>query len=431
MKFKSLSTIIILAVASILGIGSVQFVWFKQAFDLKEKQFNQSVLLSLQTVGESILNYNQITIPAENLVEQISSNYFVVHTNAEIDLKILELLIRGEFEKRSLDTDFEYGVYDCFDDKLIYGNYVSMQVDNGEGEEEVLTKGRTLPRLENETQYFGVYFPTKENNLLSQMGIWVFSTLVLLLVFTFFGVSIIILFRQKRLSDMQKDFVNNMTHEFKTPLYTIMVTTDLLKHPQVLDNREGANSYLDIISQEAQRLKVQIERILHIASSDKGKLALQRERIDIHECIRKASDAATTLLQSKQGNMSFDLKAENAIIHADKMHIENVIYNLIENAIKYTEKTPEIKIKTSNHNRMLIISVADNGVGIGKTELNRIFNKFYRVPTGNMHNVKGFGLGLSYVKEIVHAHKGKICVNSVENQGSIFEIQLPNEYNGK
>jgi len=430
MKFKSLSTIIILAVASILGIGSVQFVWFKKAFDLKEKQFNQSVLLSLQTVGESILNYNQITIPAENLVEQISSNYFVVHTNAEIDLKILELLIRGEFEKRSLDTDFEYGVYDCFDDKLIYGNYVSMAVNNN-NEEEVLISGRTLPRLENDTQYFGVYFPTKENNLLSQMSIWVFSTLVLLLVFTFFGVSIIILFRQKRLSDMQKDFVNNMTHEFKTPLYTIMVTTDLLKHPQVLDNREGANSYLDIISQEAQRLKVQIERILHIASSDKGKLGLETERIDIHECIRKASDAATTLLQSKQGSMSFDLKADHAIIQADKMHIENVIYNLIENAIKYTERTPEIRIKTTNQNRMLIISVEDNGVGINKADLNRIFNKFYRVPTGNMHNVKGFGLGLSYVKEIVHAHKGKISATSIENQGSIFEIQLPYEHHGK
>ena len=426
MKIRSLSTIIILAVLSIIGIGSVQFFWFKKAFDLKEKQFNQSVLLSLQTVGESILNYNQMTIPAENLVEQISGNYFVVHTNAEIDLKILEHLIRGEFEKRSIQMDFEYGVYDCFDDKLIYGNYVPMD-DSELIPEDMSLSNRTLPTLENDSQYFGVLFPTKENTLLSQMGIWVFSTFTLLLVFTFFGVSISILFRQKKLSDMQKDFVNNMTHEFKTPLYTIMVTTDLLKQPTILQNQESALSYLDILGKEALRLKNQIERILLIASSDKGRLDLQLEDVDLHDCIGNAVQAARTPLASKQGTIECDFQAQQSIVLGDKMHIENVIYNLVENAIKYTESPPQIKIATYNDKKNIIISVKDNGIGIDPSQFQNIFKRFYRVPTGNTHNVKGFGLGLSYVREIVMAHKGKVSVNSQQKEGSTFIIELPNK----
>jgi len=425
MKVRALSIIIILALLSIVGIGSVQYFWFKKAFDLKEKQFNQSVLLSLQSVGEAILNYNQITIPDENLVEQISGNYYVVHTNAEIDLKILEHLIRGEFEKRSIFVDFEYGVYDCFDDKLIIGNYVNMSQDEEEWEEEVGYSNREMPQLENDAQYFGVYFPAKDDTLMGQMGIWLFSTLVLLLVFTFFGVSIFILFRQKRLSEMQKDFVNNMTHEFKTPLYTIMVTSDLLKQPAIIKEEESVRSYLDIITQEAQRLKLQIERVLYIASSDKGKLPLQLENIDLHQSITKACDAAGSLLQSKKGEISFNLQAEKHILKGDKMHIENVIYNLIENAIKYTDKEPHINISTFNKPHSFVVTIEDNGLGIAAEDIPKIFKKFYRVPTGNTHNVKGFGLGLSYVKEIVKAHYGSINVKSELNKGSIFQIEIP------
>jgi len=426
MKVRALSIIIALALISIVGIGSVQYFWFKKAFDLKEKQFNQSVLLSLQSVGEAILNYNQITIPDENLVEQISGNYYVVHTNAEIDLKILEHLIRGEFEKRSIFVDFEYGVYDCFDDKLIIGNYVNMSQDEEDfTDEEVMFGGRNIPQLENDAQYFGVYFPAKDDTLMGQMGIWLFSTIVLLFVFTFFGVSIFILFRQKRLSEMQKDFVNNMTHEFKTPLYTIMVTSDLLKQPAILKEEQSVRSYLDIITQEAQRLKLQIERVLHIASSDKGKLPLQIEAINMHNSISKACNAAASLLQSKKGTIKFQLDASKYMLKGDKMHIENVIYNLIENAIKYTDKQPEINISTYNDNQSFVVKIEDNGIGIATKDIPNIFKKFYRVPTGNTHNVKGFGLGLSYVKDIVKAHRGSIHVTSEMGKGSIFQIELP------
>lgn len=426
MKIRSLSTIITLAVLSVIGIGSVQFFWFKKAFDLKDNQFNQHVTLSLQTVAEYILQYNQISVPPVNLVEQVSSNYFVVHTNAEIDLKILEHLIAGEFEKRNIEADFEYGVYDCYDDKLVYGSYVSM----GDRKEGHSAPSRTFPKLENDSQFFGVYFPNKENNLLSEMGIWLFSTVVLFLVFAFFGYSIYILFRQKKLSDMQKDFINNMTHEFKTPLYTIMVTTDLLKQPEVSVDKSISRNYLDIIRQEADRLKLQIERILQVASSDKEKLKLERESVDIHSCIRKASDAAATLLSSKNGEIVYQLDATHPVIRGDRMHLENIIYNLIENAIKYSDKQPDIKIRTWNNGRQLHISVEDNGMGIDSSQLKKIFKKFYRVSTGNKHDVKGFGLGLSYVREITHAHRGKIHVSSTKGKGSTFELVIPYEQNG-
>ncbi len=420
MKFKSLSTIITLAILSILGIGVVQFTWFKKAFDLKDNQFNHHVNLSLQSVAEYILNYNQIEIPDVNLVEQISSNYFIVHTNAEIDVNILEHLISGEFEKRNIQMDFEYGVYDCFNDKLVYGNYVSNEIGT-----ESTGPSRTFPKLANDAQYFGVYFPTKENTLLSQMGIWLFSTIVLIVVFAFYGVSIFILFRQKKLSDMQKDFINNLTHEFKTPLYTIMVTSDLLKQPEITENKAVSENYLNIIGQEANRLKTQIERILQIASTDKHKDKYETEPVNMHDVVKKASDAASSLLSTKSGSISFQLDATYPVVIGDQMHLENVMYNLIENAIKYCKRNPEIYIKSTNDDKYLILTVKDNGVGIDQGQFRKIFSKFYRIPSGNQHDVKGFGMGLSYVKDIVNIHRGKIDVNSEPGQGSTFEIKLP------
>jgi two-component system, OmpR family, phosphate regulon sensor histidine kinase PhoR len=423
MSFRSLGVIITLAILSVLGIGSVQFFWFKKAFDNREKIFNQNVILSLQNVGDYILNYNQINIPHANLVEQISSNYFVVHTNADIDIKILEHLIRSEFEKRNVFLDFEYAVYDCYDDKLVYGNYVSMSNSSEieSGTEDI----RSFPKLNNDNKYFGVLFPNRISSMLNEMGIWIFSTLVLLFVFAFFATSIYILFRQKKLSDMQKDFINNMTHEFKTPLYTIMVSSDLLKKDEIRRNDTSAREYLDIITQESKRLKVQIERILKIASSDKDKFKLEKEYFDIHETIRKASDVAQALISESKGVIDFKLDASVSLFYGDKMHMENVIYNLIENAIKYTEKDPQISIHTYNTTKHLYVEIKDNGTGIKPEHLKFIFDKFYRVPTGNTHNVKGFGLGLSYVLEIVKAHKGNIQVESDYGKGCLFKIKLP------
>jgi two-component system, OmpR family, phosphate regulon sensor histidine kinase PhoR len=423
-QLRSLSVIITLAILSILGIGSVQFFWFKKAFDNREKIFNQNVALSLQNVGEYILNYNQINAPHANLVEQISSNYFVVHTNADIDIKILEHLIRSEFEKRNVYLDFEYAVYDCYDNKLVYGNYINMSnsfVGEGLGGENI----RSFPPINNDNKYFGVLFPTRVTSILNEMGIWIFSTLVLLFVFAFFATSIYILFRQKKLSDMQKDFINNMTHEFKTPLYTIMVSAELIKKPDILKNEAFSREYLDIITQEANRLKTQIERILRIASSDKDKFQLEKETFDIHETIQKAAEVAQALISDSKGIIQFKLDAKQHAFYGDKMHMENVIYNLIENAIKYTDKVPEIMIRTYNTSGYLFVEVKDNGIGINTDQRKRIFDKFYRVPTGNTHNVKGFGLGLSYVLEIVKAHKGRIKVESEPGEGSTFNIKLP------
>jgi two-component system, OmpR family, phosphate regulon sensor histidine kinase PhoR len=423
-QLRSLSVIITLAILSVLGIGSVQFFWFKKAFDNREKIFNQNVALSLQNVGEYILNYNQINAPHANLVEQISSNYFVVHTNADIDIKILEHLIRSEFEKRNVVMDFEYAVYDCYDNKLVYGNYVSMSnglIMEGKGSEDI----RSFPAVNNDNKYFGVLFPTRVTSMLNEMGIWIFSTLVLLFVFAFFATSIYILFRQKKLSDMQKDFINNMTHEFKTPLYTIMVSAELMKKPAVRDNEEMSKDYLDIISQEALRLKTQIERVLKIASSDKDKFHLEKEVFDIHDTIRKAAEVAQALISDSKGTIRFQLDATEFQFYGDKMHMENVVYNLIENAIKYTDKVPDIMIRTYNTTGYLFVEVKDNGIGIHPEQKKHIFDKFYRVPTGNTHNVKGFGLGLSYVLEIVKAHKGRIRVESELGKGSTFSIKLP------
>ena len=216
-----------------------------------------------------------------------------------------------------------------------------------------------------------------------------------------------------------------MTHEFKTPLYTIMVSAELMKKPAVRDNEEMSRDYLDIISQEALRLKTQIERVLKIASSDKDKFHLEKEVFDIHETIRKAAEVAQALISDSKGTIRFQLDATEFQFYGDKMHMENVVYNLIENAIKYTDKVPDIMIRTHNTTGYLFVEVKDNGIGIHPEQKKHIFDKFYRVPTGNTHNVKGFGLGLSYVLEIVKAHKGRIRVESELGKGSTFSIKLP------
>lgn len=224
---------------------------------------------------------------------------------------------------------------------------------------------------------------------------------------------------------MQKDFINNLTHEFKTPLYTIMVTSDLLKQPEITENKAVSENYLNIIGQEANRLKTQIERILQIASTDKHKDKYETEPVNMHDVVKKASDAASSLLSTKSGSISFQLDATYPVVIGDQMHLENVMYNLIENAIKYCKRNPEIYIKSTNDDKYLILTVKDNGVGIDQGQFRKIFSKFYRIPSGNQHDVKGFGMGLSYVKDIVNIHRGKIDVNSEPGQGSTFEIKLP------
>jgi two-component system phosphate regulon sensor histidine kinase PhoR len=420
-KSSSIRLIVILATLCIVGITFTQIYWVRRAFDLKEGEFNRTVNAALYNVAQQIYEINKTPSPANNPIRQLSTNYFIVMVNSEIDASLLEFLLRSEFEKRSIHADFEFGIYDCHSERMVYGNYVPLKT----AKEKIVTN-KTLPSWANQGYHFGVQFPNREAHIINQMGIWSFSTLVLVLVIIFFGYTLFIILKQKRLSEIQKDFINNMTHEFKTPISTIAVATEVLKHPSILNQPERLLNYSSIIEKENSRLKQQVERVLQVARLDKEDFGLKKEILDVHQIIQDAIKNTSMTLQERQGRIVCDLSAIEREVPVDKLHLTNVIQNLIDNAIKYCKTIPEITIKTTNELKRLVIEVHDNGIGISAENQKRIFQKFFRVPTGNVHDVKGFGLGLSYVKTIVEVHGGNIKVESELGKGSVFRIYLPN-----
>jgi two-component system phosphate regulon sensor histidine kinase PhoR len=240
-----------------------------------------------------------------------------------------------------------------------------------------------------------------------------------------FAVSVFTILKQKRLSEVKTDFINNMTHELKTPISTIALSSDVLRKVDENTDLERVKQYATIIHAENSRLESQVERVLQLAKLEKDKIQLKKEAIAVHGLVEKCAQAFDLVISQKQGDLKLDLSAESDQIYADRVHLSNVIHNLLDNATKYAEETPQIEVRTYNEKGGLVIEVVDNGKGMTEDQMKQIFEKFYRVPTGSVHDVKGFGLGLYYVKEIVSAHRGRIEVQSEIGVGSTFKIVLP------
>lgn len=418
MSRTTLRIVIILAAISIAGITFTQIYWVRKAFDLRENQFNRDVHTSLNTVAQKIFEINKTPVPAGNIITQVSTNYFVVLVNGPIDSGILEFLLVTEFKKRNI-IDFEIGIYDCVDKCMVGGNYLSPKKAN------LVSSFPETPKLNNDGYYFAVQFPYLEANILSQMGIWGFSSAVMLVVIFFFVYTLFVILKQRRLSEIQKDFINNMTHEFRTPISTIAISSQVLKDPAIVHAPERLLNYATIIEHENQRLQQQVDRVLQMAQLDKEDIGMKKEETDIHILLQDAARNHTSVIESAQGSIQLDLQALSHHAIIDRLHFTNVIYNLLDNAVKYNHGKPNIQISTVDSNGRLLISVSDNGIGISPEEQKKVFHKFYRVPTGNLHDVKGFGLGLNYVKLIVEKHGGNISVNSTLGKGSAFLIALP------
>jgi two-component system, OmpR family, phosphate regulon sensor histidine kinase PhoR len=418
-KSSTIRFVVILAALSIIGITITQIYWVRKAFDLKEAEFVRTVNAALYNVANQLFQINETPSPANNPVKQLSTNYFVVMVNSEIDANLLEYLLRNEFEKRGIAADFEYGVYDCSSEKMVYGDYIALNAAKEKNPSKI------LPKWSNQAYYFGVQFPNRAAHIINQMGIWSFSSIVLLTVITFFAYTLFVILKQKRLSEIQKDFINNMTHEFKTPIATIAVSTEVLKDANIVNQPERLKNYAGIIEKENIRLKQQVERVLQMARLDKEDIGLKKERLDIHQIIQDSIRNYTMALEERQGIINSELAATTSQIDGDRFHLTSVLNNLIDNAIKYCQEIPLITIRTFNRNNGCVIEVCDNGIGIAQENQRRVFQKFYRVPTGNVHDVKGFGLGLSYAKTIVEAHGGEILLQSEPGMGCSFRIFFP------
>lgn len=408
---------VFLAAVSIGGILFIQIFWMGKAFDLSNKQFQHNVNLALLNVTSTLCEINQNELLPDP-IEQLSSNYFIVNLNNKIAPELLESILKSEFQKREIAEDFEYGVFDCTNREMVYGRYVNLQ-DN-------LTSAptsSTFPQLNKDAYYFGVYFPNKTSTLAGEMWIWGFSSLVLVIVVIFFGYTLTAIFRQKKLSEIQKDFINNMTHEFKTPISTITLSSEVLQSPEIASQPERLSQYAQIIKKEATRLQNQVDRVLQMATVEKNKISLTRQMFDLNELIEQSIQSAQLNL-TQGGQIEFNQQAHPSMISADKVHLTNIIYNLLDNALKYNDNIPHVDISTQSGNNEMVITISDNGKGIDKKDQELIFKKFYRVPTGNVHNVKGFGLGLYYVKMIIEEHGGKISLESSKD-GTTFTINLP------
>ncbi len=420
MTRRTIRTVILLATVSIIGLVLTQLFWIDKAYELQEREFDDNVTAALREVAIEIKDItNDSTEVAP--VRKLSRNYFVVATSDTLHPYLLESLLENEFRARNILTDFEYNIYDCFTDSLVFDGSVTL---SGKSYERPMNV--EIPRSDSDSHYFGIYLPDKENYLTGQMGIWVLTSGILLMVFSFFAYTLAVIVKQKRLSEIKSDFINNMTHEFKTPISTISASSDILLSGAVESDMAKRQRYYRMIHDESDRLRLQVEKVLQMAQFDHRSIDLNLVGSDLHELIRKATASVQILLDERKGSIDLKLEAPLHLIQVDGLHFSNIIRNLLDNAIKYCDKQPHIIISTANNGNGITISVEDNGIGIPPKLQREIFGKFYRVPTGNIHNVKGFGLGLFYVKSLVKAHGGNISVRSNGN-GSTFTIWLPEQ----
>ena len=421
MKRNTIRVIIVLATLIFVGLVSTQIVWVKKAHDLAEEQLSHEIQIALANVVEHIRTHNQDSSFIVDPVKEISPNFYRVQINEELQPFYLESLLKAEFLNSEINFDFQYSIYNCFNDSVVFSKLVTNEEDLAKSDP------KSAPQIswQDDGHYFSVFFPTINYEVLSQMKFWMGSSLMLLIVLVFFSYVISVILRQKRLSEIKTDFINNMTHELKTPIATIGLSSDVLLKDGIEKTPDRLKAYARIIKSENQRLQAQVERVLQIARLDKHEIELKKVQFSIHETIELAIPSIEMNFADQNIEIKHNLTASNPSIIGDEMHITNVIFNLLDNAAKYGGSPPKIEVTTESKTKGLVVSIKDNGRGIEKEHHKQIFEKFYRIPTGDVHDVKGFGLGLHYVKTITEAHGGNVRITSKAGEGSVFQVFLP------
>jgi two-component system phosphate regulon sensor histidine kinase PhoR len=368
----------------------------------------------------------QQTNQANKALEQLSIRILGSDAGSGLLTKkdVIDSLIGSELRKKRIKTKYEFGILSPLTNSMLLQK-------TGEYPEELLSESFIFDLSPLGIAYgypnkLLLYFPNEKSFIIRQLWkLLMVSVLLFLVIIVSFSFSIIIIYRQKRLSVMKNDFINNMTHEFKTPISTIALACEALKDKDVQKSESIYNSYISVIGEENSRLGVMAEQILQTAVIEKGQLSLKKEPVNMHQIIEQSVNSKKIAAEEKGGSIEMQLKATHPQLTGDPTHLTNIIVNLLDNALKYMLNVPEIIVNTINTNDSLLIRIQDNGIGISKSNQKRIFEKLYRVPTGNLHDFKGFGLGLNYVKAIVELHHGTVSVDSEPGKGSTFTIQLP------
>lgn len=369
----------------------------------------------------------QKSMLAEDFFEHLYCSSQNTLIEQRTDKQTLDSVISNNLKNIGLDYEYQYAVYHPLRDTLFFCHNIE---DKDMFLEQALFKVQLFPSDQQKNPaYLILNFPNINQRFYRDILPMVFISFLLIIITC---ITFILLFRmlykQRKLSEIENDFINNMTHEFRTPISTISLAGQALSDPDVQKLPQLMDQYIKVINEENARLGSMAEKILTSATMENGKLKLKKENIDVNAIIKDVASKIKMQVEIKDGEIILDLTPNNSVIYADKMHFTNIISNLLDNANKYSPKKPIIKIITKTSNNMLTIAIKDNGIGISKQDQKKIFDKLYRVPSGNIHNFKGFGLGLSYVKFIVAAHKGKVGVESEPGKGSTFFIYLPLKY---
>jgi two-component system phosphate regulon sensor histidine kinase PhoR len=417
LKINKLNSIIILGLIAIISILMAQLLWTKEAFTLEQKKLSQKAHIALLEVAKKLYEGTNHELPAQNPVQKIANDYYIVNVDNDFEPEILEFYLKTEFKKVNITTDFEYAMYNCQSDEMIYGDYVSLSKKGKEN------KTVYFPKHKNLVYYFAVRFPNETTYLFSSMRFWFVLSTALILILLIYVYSIFKLLQQKKYSELQRDFINNMTHEFKTPLSSILIASKYLIEQNPIKEDKKLHTYTDIIIKQSNKLNSHIEKILSIAKSDYTPLELKKENAAIVPLIEET----ITNIQLKYPDAAINIETNSTEyqIETDIFHFSNLVYNLLDNAVKYCNKKPEITIRIKEDNNVLKLEFTDNGIGITPKKIPFIFDKFYRCPNEKSNEVNGFGLGLYYVKEICILQNWKIkAENNVEN-GITITLSIP------
>ena len=416
MRFKNTNYSIILGLVATTGILIAQLFWTKETFDLEQKKFSQRVHIALLEVVKKLYLGTNSELPNENPIQKIANDYYIVNVENDFKPEILEFYLKQEFTKFNILTDFEYAMYNCRSDEMVYGNYISFE------EKKSKTQTVYFPKHKNFVYYFVVRFPHENSFLLRSLKFWIVLTITLLIILLVYVHSIYTIIQQKKYADLQIDFINNMTHEFKTPISSILIASNYLKNQHQIYKDEKLKNYAQIIINQGNQLNLHIEKVLQIAKTDNSNFEIATSRLDLISLIENS--IALIQLKYPASQISIDT-LKPIFVEADAFHVANLVYNLLDNSVKYCEDKPKIKITISRTKSNLELEFTDNGIGISEEKLQFVFDKFYRITSEKSIENSGFGLGLYYVKKIVLLHKWKISIQNNSEKGISITIKIP------
>ena len=422
MKFNKFNTVILAGFIAIVGVIVMQLFLLNQAYIFEKKDIEDKIHFALQDVVNKIYRDNKKELPIGNQIKKVSENYFVANVNDVFENNILEQYLKNEFEKVKLELDYEYAIYDCSSDAMVYGNYVSAK-----GKEPSKFCADCFSKNSDLTYYFAVRFPNIEKTYFKSLSqYWIFTG-VLFLVLIIYVYSVLLMLKQKRYTDLQKDFINNMTHEFKTPLASILIASNYANTQKEIIDNPKLTKYMQIIINQSNKLNQHIEKILYVAKTESKQIELEKSKVDLKVLLELVRE---NIFLKHQKEINIDIQLErNYIVQADEFHFYNLIYNIMDNAVKYSNQNPEIKIQSKENSKGLTLKFSDNGCGIPESDLPFVFDKFYRVAREDSKDIEGFGIGLSYVKRVCEWHKWKVEAKNNEEKGITITIQInKNDY---